>query len=160
MGVMESIEQIGVLTWVRESNSVWAFPSFLMFHTLGFATMAGISAMIDLRILGFGRGIPLASLERLLPLAYVGLVVAAITGGTLALVDATTRLLNPVLLTKMVLLGLALWTTHMIRHQVLSDPQVDQKSLPPNARTLAAVSLFLWLAVVTAGRLIGYTLGT
>ncbi|MGE3843934.1 MAG: hypothetical protein AB7I50_20360 [Vicinamibacterales bacterium] len=157
--MLESIEQVGVLTWVRESNSVWAFASVLMFHTLGFSVLAGISVMLSLRLLGFGKGIPIAPLERLFPLATAGLVTAALTGVTLALVEATTRLVSPVLYVKLVLLVFALLTMRTMRNEIFRNPLVDRQPLPPNAKRLAIVSLLLWLSIVTAGRLIGYTLG-
>lgn len=156
MDLLARIEHIGLLTWVRESSSIWAFPTFLFLHTIGFAMLAGLSAGIDLRILGFARGIPLAPLRRLFPLMTSGFVLSAITGITLALADATTKLVNPVLGVKMVLIVLALVNLRMIRTRVFARADAGAQPLPPGARRLAAASLILWLAVTTSGRLIAY----
>lgn len=156
MNLLASIEQIGFLTWVRESSSIWAFPTFLFLHTIGFAILAGLSSGIDLRILGFARGIPLAPLRRLFPPMMWGFAVSAVTGTTLALADATTKLVNPVLGVKMVFIVLALVNLRLIRTRIFGTPDVDAGPLPPSAKLLAATSLILWLAVTTSGRLIAY----
>jgi hypothetical protein len=156
MSFLQWIEQTGFMTWVRESSSIWAFPSFLCAHTLGFATLAGLGAGIDLRILGFARGLPLAPMARLFPIMMAGFAVSAFTGLSLVLADATTKAINPVFLVKMVFVALALVNLRMIRKKVFSDPLVDTKPLPPDAKLLAATSLLLWLAITTTGRLIAY----
>src|SRR2546430_3574530 len=89
------IEQSGFSTWIRESSSVFAFPSVLLLHTIGMGVVVGINAGIDLRILGIAPALPLAPMERFLPVLWVGFWVNAATGLVLLLVDATTKLTNP-----------------------------------------------------------------
>jgi len=48
-------------TWLLSSNSIWAYPTVLTLHTFGMMVLVGAALMIDLRLLGFGRGIPLQS---------------------------------------------------------------------------------------------------
>jgi hypothetical protein len=67
MDFLLRLEQSGLATWIREGGSIWSYPTILFGHTLGLATLAGLSASIDLRILGFGTQIPLAPLRRLYP---------------------------------------------------------------------------------------------
>src|ERR1700739_4253162 len=80
------IEQSGFSTWVRESSSVFAFPSILLLHTIGMGVVVGINAGIDLRILGIAPALPLAPMERFLPLLWAGFWVNAATGAVLLLV--------------------------------------------------------------------------
>jgi hypothetical protein len=156
MDLLLRIEQLGFFTWMRESSSIWAFPTFLFLHTIGFAMLAGLSSGIDLRILGFARGMPLAPMKRLFPIMTYGFVISAITGVSLVLADATTKLVNPVFIVKMVFIALALINLRLIRKRIFNDPDLDRQPLPTNAKMLAATSLFLWLAVTTSGRLIAY----
>ena len=67
MDFIRSLEQSGLAAWVRESGTLWSYPTILFAHTLGLATLAGVNAGIDLRILGFAPHMPLAPLTRRIP---------------------------------------------------------------------------------------------
>jgi hypothetical protein len=43
---------------VRESRSIWAYPTILTLHTVGLALLAGLSIAVDLRMLGVARRVP------------------------------------------------------------------------------------------------------
>ena len=62
---LESIQRSGIARCVGESGSIWGYPTILFLHTLGLGAVAGLSAGVDLRLLGFGKGIALAPLDRL-----------------------------------------------------------------------------------------------
>jgi hypothetical protein len=156
MDFLIRIEQTGFFTWVRESSSIWAFPTILFVHTIGFGTLAGVNAGIDLRLLGFAPGIPLAPMERLFPVMKAGFWISFVTGTLLLLADASTKLLNPVFYVKIGLIILALINLRLLRTRIFADPLLDKKPLPSNARLLAFTSLVLWLGVTTAGRLMAY----
>ena len=55
------LESTSLSTWVREEPSIYAFPLILSLHTIGLGFVAGINAVIALRILGVGGSIPIAS---------------------------------------------------------------------------------------------------
>ena len=55
---LTKLEALQFSTWVRESGSIWAFPTFLVLHTIGMSIVAGLSAMIDLVLLGFWPKMP------------------------------------------------------------------------------------------------------
>src|SRR5579885_2290783 len=50
---LNSLEQSGLGSWVRDAPTIWAFPTILFLHTFGMAIVAGGSAMLSLMILGF-----------------------------------------------------------------------------------------------------------
>jgi hypothetical protein len=150
------LEQTGFATWVRESGSLWSYATILFLHTLGLATLAGISASIDLRILGFATQIPLAPLRRFYPLLWVAFGITAASGTALLVADATTRLTSPVFYIKMLFVGLAVANMQVIKTHVLGAPGVDERALPASARMLAVASILLWIAATTAGRLMAY----
>ena len=49
----KTLEQSPISLWVRESGTVWSFPTILLLHTLGMSIVAGGSAIMDLVLLGF-----------------------------------------------------------------------------------------------------------
>jgi hypothetical protein len=55
----------------------------------------------------------------------------------------------------MTLLAAAVWTLAAIRNKALAPSAPDTAS--PFIRRLAVISLVLWLAAITAGRLLAYT---
>ena len=61
----------------------------------------GGNAVLDLRLLGWGRGIPLAPLEKLFPVMWIGFWVNAISGVALFVGDATTKGTTWVFMTKL-----------------------------------------------------------
>ena len=155
MEYLKWIENLGLSAWVRESPRIWAFPTILLLHTVGMALCVGINAAIDLRILGFAPGIRLAPLERLLPILWLGFWINAITGTLLVMQDATTKLRNPDFYMKMIFIAIALVILRMTQKKVFRNG-IDDGQLPFNAKVLAALSLFFWLAAITAGRLLAY----
>ena len=153
---LQQLEQTAFFAWVSGGGSLWGYPTILFLHTLGLATVAGMSAAICLRILGFAPGVALAPLARFFPLIWTAFGVTAASGTILLLADATTKLANPVFYVKMGLIAVALVVMQMIKTRVLRDPQVDTKSIGNQARALSIASLFLWIAATTAGRLMAY----
>ena len=63
----------------------WAWPLAETFHFIGLCLLVGIVGMFDLRILGIAKGLPLASLKRLLPWGVFGFVLCLVTGALFVL---------------------------------------------------------------------------
>ena len=94
MDFLNSLEELKFSIWVREAPSIWAFPTFLLLHTLGMSIVAGLSAMLDMVLLGFWPKVPIKPLERLYPLMWTGFWINLVTGTVLLMADATTKLAN------------------------------------------------------------------
>lgn len=156
MDFLLQLEQNGLSVWIRESTSLFAFPGILLLHTIGMALVVGISAGIDIRILGIAPALPLGPLESFFPVLWIGFWVNAATGTLLLMADASTKLANPDFYVKMLLIALALVSQRLIRTRILHDPQVDQRSFSTNDKVLALASLVFWFGAVTAGRLLAY----
>ena len=41
-----TLENLQFSTWLRESNSIWAYPTMLTLHTIGLALLVGASAAL------------------------------------------------------------------------------------------------------------------
>ena len=156
MEFLRLIEQSSFSQWVTGSSSVLAFPTILLFHTIGMGVVVGISAGIDLRILGLAPALPLAPMEKFFPLLWVGFWVNAFTGVILLAADATTKMTNPDFYVKMGFIALAIINLRMIRNRVFRDPFIDKKPMTSDAKVLAVTSMIFWLGAITAGRLMAY----
>ena len=151
------IENSALSDWIRGSESIFAFPAIITFHTIGMGFLAGGSAVIDLRILGVAPHVPLKSVARFLPVLWLAFSVNAASGILLLIAYPTKALTNPVFYVKLCLIALAVVVVYRIGTVVLRAPDVDQKPVAAKAKTLAVVSLMTWIGLVTAGRLLAYT---
>jgi hypothetical protein len=147
--------------WIRGSDSLFAFPTIITLHTIGMGFLAGGSAAIDLRILGFAPGISLKVMGQFLPLLWLAFAVNAVSGILLLIAYPTKAFTNPVFYFKVCLIALAVWVVYRIGRTIQRLPDAGQNALPDplprHARLLAITSLAAWIALITAGRLLAYT---
>jgi hypothetical protein len=153
--LLSTIEYSAFCTWVRESNSLWAYPGIVFMHTIGTAIVVGLSAMVDLRLLGVARQLPVAPLDRYFPIIWVAFWVSAISGAILFAADATSKIVSPLFGVKMLAIVLGVVTMVVIRRRVFGDRRVEATASARETR-LAAASLVLWLVAIAAGRLMAY----
>ena len=156
MDFLLHIEQSAFCTWVRQSESLFAFTGVLLMHTIGMGIVVGLNACIDLRILGFAPALRLSPMEKFFPVLWFGFWVNAITGTILLGVDARAKLTNVDFYVKMVFIAAAVVTVRLIRTRVFANPRVDDGPLSSEVKLLAALSLFFWVGAITAGRLLAY----
>ena len=154
--MLESIESTQLGLWLRESPSVWAFPTVLTLHTIGLAVLIGASWVLDLRLLGIGRRVPLSAYRWVFPTVAVGLVINLLTGVLLFIKNAATWGVAFPFFVKMALVVASVATVMPMRSLVLHGGN-EQGDVSKNARLLAVVSILAWSAAVTAGRLLAYT---
>jgi hypothetical protein len=90
MGILVWLESLPISVWVHESPSVWAQPTVLTLHTMGMGVLVGASWVLDLRLLGISRNIPLSAFRWVFPAVAVSLIVNIATGVLLFAQRATT----------------------------------------------------------------------
>jgi hypothetical protein len=154
---LQAIEDTGFSTWLRESESPFAFYFLLLLHTFGLALLVGANAVVDLRLLGVARAIPLAPLKRLFSVMWIGFAMNAVTGILLVIAYPTKSLTNPDFYIKLALIGFAVWVMQRLKSQVFEDSSLSEESMTARGLILAKWSLFLWFGAITAGRLLAYT---
>jgi hypothetical protein len=152
------IESWPTSVFVRESNSLWAFPMFLCMHTIGVSIVAGGGSMISFALLGIWPSGSIKPLERLYPYIWGGFAVNLFTGLGLLLADLGNRGQNPVFWTKMALVGFGVYVTMRIRKTVFDAPDVDRRA-PGSDKVLAWAALVCWFGAIVGGRLIAYVGG-
>jgi hypothetical protein len=148
MAFLQWLESTPFSTWLKESPSLLAYPAVLFLHSLGLILTAGVSAIICLRLLGVGRSLPVASLDRLFSVIWIGFWTSAVSGAVMLAVDATTKLANPVFTIKMVFVIVSVALMVLVRRRVVQGAA--------RGRVLAAASLTCWMGAIAAGRFMAY----
>jgi hypothetical protein len=155
MGVLAWLESLPLSVWVHESPSVWAQPTVLTLHTMGMGVLVGACWVLDLRLLGISRNIPLSAFRWVFRAVAVSLIINVVTGVLLFAQRATSLGLAIPFLIKMCLVVASVATLIPLRSYVLrSDP--EQREVSGRVRLLAIASILAWSGAITAGRLLAY----
>jgi hypothetical protein len=154
-----------LLDWLRESwlgalvrDIPWLFPTFESLHFAGMALLIGVIGIIDLRVLGFAKGLPLGPLHRYLPLAFLGFGINALTGLAMFASDPYSYWEVPSFRFKMLLVVLAglnavwFWVA-ILRHVDGWGSGADTTRM---AKVISGASLVFWIGVIVAGRFIAF----
>lgn len=142
------LEATALSTWVRESTSVFAFPSILSVHAVGMALAVGVNAAIALRLLGIAPAVPAHELRRFATIMWTGFWLNTASGMLLLIGYPTKALTNPVFYMKLGAIALGMWLYLVMTKQLESGRP---------ASLLGAASLACWAAAITTGRLLAYT---
>lgn len=156
MALLGSLENSGFGIWVRESGSLWSYPTIIFLHSLGLSFVVGLNVAMDLRLLGVAPRLPLAPLEKLFPVMWTGFWINVASGVALTIADATTMLISPVFWVKMTCIILAVGNMVLIRRQLLAAAPAGPSAPRFRAKLLAISSIVLWTGAITAGRLTAY----
>ena len=141
--------------WMRESGP--AFFSSLVLHSIAMAFVAGVHVATDLRVLGVAPRIPVSLMRRFFPVMWANVGLVVVSGLLLLAAYPAKALTNPVFYLKLIAVAVALVITQWLATGWLADPAHDTLPAPREARQLAVVSLILWAAAITSGRLLAYT---
>jgi len=155
--IFKTVEESGLSMWIRNSPSLFAFWFVITCHAIGMGLLVGASLIIDLRILGVARDLPLSPLQGLYRIVWVGFWIQIISGTLLLIAYPTKAFMNWDFYLKMGLIAVAVVVMRMIRNRVFGDATMTEPVMMMKGRTLAMVSLILWLGAVTAGRMLAYT---
>lgn len=155
MNVGQALAALPPGAWMR--GVTWAYPTVETLHIVALATLFGAITVVDLRILGFSRALPVSALFRhALPLAMLAFCLAAATGLLLFLAHADDLVGNRVFVLKICLIGVAGTNAAIFHSSGWGNPEKWGGSAPLPARVLALLSLLTWLGVIACGRWIAY----
>jgi|SRR6266404_3749086 len=152
-----TIEQTALSTWIRESDSIFGFYFILLLHNFALAALVGPSAIIDLRLLGVAPHVPVKSLKPLYTAIACGIALATVTGVLLLLGYPTKALTNSLFYVKLLLIGLGVATVYRLKAKVFDNDSMSEPDMIMAGRGMAKVFIVLWIAAITAGRLLAYT---
>ena len=156
-GVFAALAATPLSSAMRES--AWLYPIVEIVHISGFSVLVGSVVLFDLRVLGCAPSLSVAALGRHLlrwSLASLALVVPA---GLLLFSAHPVELAdNPVFRLKLVLIALAglnALAFHWLPYRSVAGWDRERRA-PPLARAGAALSILLWIGVISCGRLLAY----
>lgn len=132
-------------------SHVWAYPALEVVHICGIALLLGNLVLLELRVFGWGKSLPVKDLARMsLGLAAVGFGLAA-TSGLLMFASQPMELLsNRIFTVKMLLLFTAACNAGAFH------ARGSLEKLDGWARGQMLLSTLIWLAVIACGRWIAY----
>ena len=154
--------QVSMLGDAVRSLGGWGYAVINFFHLLGAAILFGAILLLDLRLLGWRRHIPLDFVSSFsVPLAISGFLLAIVMGICLLVTNASDYVGNPFLVIKFSALLLALvnacWASQLPAWKYRKHQQALELERQDKLLVIAAfLSLLCWLTVIAAGRFIAY----
>jgi hypothetical protein len=157
-----------LLVWLEGSTlghamrnaGVWTYGIVNLVHILGVASLFGAVLVLDLRLLGCWRSVPLGSIARpTVPIATTGFFVAATSGLCLITTNGSEYVGNPFLLIKFPAIFLGLVNVALLSRLPAWKARDTRTLTSAEQRHLSlfgAISLVSWLTAIGAGRLVGY----
>lgn len=138
--------------------SPYAWPTLESLHFMGMSVLIGSIGLFDLRLLGFARGIPYAALHRLIPLGIAAYTLNVLTGLCFLSGTPDQFLWNPAFRFKLTFMAVAGVNVVFFYTRVFRRLQQLPPDSPPTlgARLAGAVSLTMWIGVMSAGRLLTF----
>jgi hypothetical protein len=141
----------------------WAWPVGEILHFFGMAALIGTVGIVDLRILGVAKQIPIHELEKFVWIGVVGFLINIATGimfvGGNPVGGPKEYLENLAFLIKMALVliaGINVLVFYVFGISKKADAVGPEGTAPASAKAVAIVSLVVWFAVILFGRLIMY----
>ena len=152
------LSQSSLTGWIQATY--WLWPVLEILHFVGLSLLFGGLLVVDLRMLGWFRGIDQDQTHRLLVLVILGFVINLVTGLLFFFGDPTRYAVNIAFQIKMGLVLLAGVNAALFHFRVLPMTRsVSAASASRWPQVCALVSLASWTGVLLFGRLIPY-LGT
>ena len=132
-------------------ESAWVYPILEIIHIIGIALLLVNLIVFEARVLGAGKTLDLTAPARwALSLAVLGFLLAAMSCLTMFATQALELLGNPAFEWKMLLLAIVGGNTawYLARGSLKRNNTI--------ARVQVIASVFVWIAVLSCGRLIAY----
>ncbi len=134
----------------------WVWATTETFHFIGLSLLAGVTILINLRLLGFMKDVPFAALDRLLPWGLLGLGINVVSGLLFFIGDPGQYDANPAFVWKMIFLVPAVATFLYVTISEDVDAMGAGEAGPSVAKLVGVGSLVLWGGVLYFGRMLPY----
>jgi hypothetical protein len=152
--------ETSALGHLMRDSGPWTYAIVNLAHILGIALLFGAVVMLDLRLLGVWRRIPLATIaQTAAPVALFGFALAATSGVGLLATKATEYIGNPFISVKFPAIGVGLVNAVALNLSPAWRARATRELSGRELRVLAwmgGTSLVSWLTAISAGRMIGY----
>ena len=142
---------------------LWLYPSVEIAHLLGVGLLFGSIAVLDLRLLGVWKRVPVKPLAmQVLPWSAAAFLLIVPSGLLMFVAHASEFIASPVFVLKMCLImaaGVNAAAFHAITFrtvEVWDSAEMRRLAPPPSARLAGGLSLAIWMSVIACGRLLAY----
>ena len=155
--VLTAIQDWAPIAALRSSR--WTYASVNTAHIVGFAILFGAIVPMDLRLMGWWRAIPIGTFARILvPVSVAGLLLAITAGALLFSIRAVQYAGTTLFQVKMALVLCAVLNALLLRKAAQWELLQAATNVvpPPRLRLAGALSIGLWLAVITCGRMLAF----
>jgi hypothetical protein len=137
----------------------WVWPACETLHFIGLALLIGNVGLLDLRVLGVEKRLPVAPLNRFVRWGVLGFLINLVTGIMFFAGNPFQYIHNIAFGYKVAFIALAgvnviaFYASGVSRKVEALGPGDDAPAL---AKCIAGASLFLWVAVMYMGRMLPY----
>jgi len=142
------------------SDSRWIVPASQVVHFFGLALLFGMAGMLDLRMLGLGKGIAIGEFSRrMIPWAGAGFLLNVITGFIMFAGSPFMFAHNRAFGFKMLFIaaaGLNVLFFYVTGTARKVEALGSRDDAPRSAKIIAGLSLFLWVGVMFWGRMLPF----
>lgn len=157
--VVQTLDSTALSAFVMDNAVV--FPVLEMAHFLGLCLLLGSLLVVDLRVVGMARAVPIQSVDKFVRFALAGFAINLATGLLFVVGDPGRYLVNIAFWAKMALIVVAglntAWFVRRVKPQM--EAGVASADLTADAHVVAWLSLALWTCVIVLGRFIPYVEG-
>jgi hypothetical protein len=137
----------------------WIWPASETLHFIGLCLLLGVIGTMDLRLMGFVKGLAIGRLERMVPWGIAGFVLCAVTGVLFYIGAPDQYYTNNIFWMKMLFIaaaGINVLVFYVSGIARLVDHLPPDADTPVGARVIGATSVVLWLGVVFWGRMLPF----
>jgi hypothetical protein len=138
-----------------------AFPPIITVHSAGMAILVGLQGLINLRVLGIGRGgLPIPAMRRFMKVVWIGFWMNLVSGVLLFSIYPDKYVHNTLFRFKLSFIVAGLVIGALLNTSLLSVgdefASADTRA-PLRAKALAVLSLACWISAIVAGRYLAYS---
>lgn len=148
MGFLEWLEAGALGVFVRES--LWGYPITLSSHAVGMAVVVGVVVALNMRVLGFARGISIQAFDRIFLVGWLGFLLNLVSGIVLFAGSATDYITQGAFQLKLFGIIVGGILMKVVMNAVREGK--DQKLV----KSYSAACLACWGLAVVTGRLMAY----
>lgn len=139
-------------------GSRWLWPAAETVHFIGLALLLGAIGILDLRLLGMARSLPVKPLHRFVPWGVAGFVLNLITGSIFFIGAPSQYAHNVSFQLKIVLIllaGVNVLVFYLFLYREVADLGPGEDA-PRAAKLVAGFSVTLWIGVTFFGRMLPF----
>jgi hypothetical protein len=135
-------------TFIRES--IWGYPIVLSCHAVGMATVLGVALALNMRVLGFAKGLSITAFDKLFIVGWAGFLLNLISGIILFAGSASLYFFQGTFQLKIGAIVAGGILLKLVMNSVRANKGEGTQKL------LAALCVACWMVGVVTGRLMAY----